>query len=603
MSDTKGDAAREAARDAFEHAITDAPTRVVVIGGGAAGLVAAREIARPGFDVMVLEARPTLGGSVARHEVAGITLDAGAESFATRGGHVASLIDDLGLTAEVVTPLAAGAWLQLPGRAVPTPKAGMLGIPSSPLASDVIAAIGWGGALRAYLDRLMPVLKIGEERNLGRLVRRRMGAAVLDNLVAPVTTGVYSASPYDLDVTVAAPGLNQALTRTGSLSGGVAELRESAKAGSAVGGLIGGMARLIDVLATDATARGARLRTDADVLGLAPADRPAGAGAGESAVRGGAAGNRAVKDGAAQDGATQDGAVQDGGVQDTAADDALAASVDAVFGDVRPDDTMTDGSAQSVRSDEDSARPARWRVTLADGETIDADAVLLAVPSDAALRLLGQASETLEPLAGLGWPAASTVDIVTLVIDDARLDAAPRGTGMLVAETVPASEVSAKALTHVTAKWPWVAQQLPAGRHVLRLSYGRAGSPSPLEGLDGGSVRLQAIADASTLLNIPLAESTVVASDVVRWTNALPVAAEGERERIGAVRDAVERVNGLEVTGSWLTGTGLASVVPDARKAAEHIRALRWKTLTDTAGTDADGPGVDGASADATDKN
>ncbi|NNC12674.1 NAD(P)-binding protein [Planctomonas sp. JC2975] len=553
MSDTAGGAAHEAARDAFEHAITDPPTRVVVIGGGAAGLVAAREIARPGFDVTVLEERPTLGGSVARHEVAGITLDAGAESFATRGGHVAALIDDLGLTEAVVTPLAAGAWLQLPGRAVPTPKAGMLGIPSSPLASDVIAAIGWGGALRAYLDRLMPVLKIGEERNLGRLVRRRMGAAVLDELVAPVTTGVYSASPYDLDVAVAAPGLNQALTRTGSLSGAVAALRESAKAGSAVGGLIGGMARLIDVLAADATARGALLRTGVDVVGLAPSDT---------------------------------------------AGDVLAASVDQVFGDPAPDDAAPDGGEKPARSEVESARPAPWRVTLADGESIDADAVLLAVPSDAALRLLGQASATLEPLAGLGWPAASTVDIVTLVIDDARLDTAPRGTGMLVAETVPASEVSAKAMTHVTAKWPWVAQQLPAGRHVLRLSYGRAGSPSPLEGLDGPAVRLRAVADASTLLNIPLAESNVVASDVVRWTNALPVAAEGERERIGAVRDAVDRVDGLEVTGSWLTGTGLASVVPDARKAAERVRALRWKTLTDTAGTDADGPGED-----ATDKN
>jgi oxygen-dependent protoporphyrinogen oxidase len=40
-------------------------------------------------------------------------------------------------------------------------------------------------------------------------------------------------------------------------------------------------------------------------------------------------------------------------------------------------------------------------------------------------------------------------------------------------------------------------------------------------------------------------------------------------------------VEGLEVTGSWLAGTGLASVVPDAGKAAERIRALRWNTLTD----------------------
>jgi oxygen-dependent protoporphyrinogen oxidase len=152
---------------------------------------------------------------------------------------------------------------------------------------------------------------------------------------------------------------------------------------------------------------------------------------------------------------------------------------------------------------------------------------------------------------------------------------------MLVAETVPQTEAAAKALTHVTAKWEWVARQLPAGRHVLRLSYGRAGAPSPLAGASHAEIRLRAIADASTLLNIPIAESSVVGSDVVRWTNAPPVAAQGQRERIERVRDGVEKVEGLEVTGSWLAGTGLASVVPDAGKAAERIRALRWNTLTD----------------------
>jgi oxygen-dependent protoporphyrinogen oxidase len=485
--------------------------------------------------------------------VAGIQLDAGAESFATRGGHVAALLDELGLGDDVVTPLAAGAWLQLPGRAVPTPRAGLLGIPSSPLATDVIAAIGWGGAFRAYLDRLMPVLKIGDERNLGRLVRRRMGAAVVDNLVAPVTTGVYSASPYDLDVAVAAPGLSRAITRTGSLSGGVADLRASAKPGSAVGGLIGGMARLIDVLAADATARGARIRTGARVVALVDAERASA---------------------------------------ETDATGELATSVDEVFDDGQHTRANRDGGAAGAqgaagvrgeRADRHpkAERPGRWRVILDDGEAIEADAVLLAAPAEAALPLLAQASESLSTVQELGWPEPSDVDIVTIVVDDERLDAAPRGTGMLVAETVPQTEVAAKALTHVTAKWEWVARKLPAGRHVLRLSYGRAGAPSPLAGASDAEIRLRAIADASTLLNIPIAESSVVGSDVVRWTNAPPVAAQGQRERIERVRDGVAKVEGLEVTGSWLAGTGLASVVPDAGKAAERIRALRWNTLTD----------------------
>jgi oxygen-dependent protoporphyrinogen oxidase len=499
------------------------PTRVVVIGGGAAGLVAARRIASPGFEVTVVEASARLGGSVARHELAGIRLDSGAESFATRGGHVAALIDELGLADEVVQPLAAGAWLQLPGRAVPAPKAGLLGIPSSPLAEDVIAAIGWRGAWRAYLDRLMPVMKMGKETNLGAMVRRRMGQAVLDDLVAPVTSGVYGVAPDDIDVEAAAPGLNKALTQAGSLSGAVAALRGNAsKAGSAVGGLRGGMAALIDALAADAVSRAVRLRTGVAVAALRPT---------------------------------------------------LDVDLDARFRDA--------AGVPLAALDALAADPAHWRLLLADGEVLAADAVLLATPAEHAVRLLGEASPVLAPLSELPWIDGSDVEIVTVVVDDSRLDAAPRGTGMLVAETVPSSDVAAKALTHVTAKWPWVAEQLPPGRHVLRLSYGRPGAASPLQGRDDAQICSQAVADASALLNIPLSEHAVVASDVVRWRNAPPLAAHGQRARVELVRDRVAEVDAIEVTGSWLAGIGLASVVPDARQAAERIRALRWRQCAD----------------------
>lgn len=509
-----------------EDALTGPELRVLVIGGGIAGLTAARDLARPGFAVTVLEAADALGGSVATHEVAGIRLDSGAESFATRGGAVAELIAELGLDGDVVRPNAAGAWLRLADRTVPMPKAGLLGIPSSPLAKDVIAAIGWGGALRAYLDRLMPVLTIGHERNLGRLVRRRMGALVLQRLVAPVSTGVYSARPHELDVAVVAPGLNGAVTRQGSLSGAVGELRTAAKAGSAVGGLVGGMSRLVDALAADLRARGGTIGTGASVAAITHE-----AGPEELAER--------------------------------AAAGAAADEPDA--GEPGPAEASDDGAV--------------WRVELASGETLPADAVLLAVPGEAALRLLQNVPGT-AGLADLDWPEASSVELATLVLDAPGLDAAPRGTGMLVAEDAHGS-VAAKALTHSTAKWDWLARAAGPHRHVLRLSYGRAGEPSRTAQLNDEAFRDLALADASTMLGMPLEASAVVGFARTRWTNALPFAALGQRERITAVRDAVEQVGGLEVTGAWLTGTGLASVVPDSREAARRIRGLRWKSLTE----------------------
>ncbi|WP_345751792.1 protoporphyrinogen/coproporphyrinogen oxidase [Microbacterium rhizophilus] len=245
-------------------------TRVAVIGGGIAGLLAAREFAKVGMTVTLLEASERLGGAIRSGEVDGIPLDLGAESFATRGGHVRRLVDELGLGDAVVAPNRAGAWVAgLPGgRAAPLPKGGILGIPANPFADDVRRVIGWGGAWRAYLDRLRPPLTIGHERSLGRLVRSRLGRTVLDRLVAPVTSGVYSARPDDIDPDIAAPGLSAALTRAGSLTGAVAELaapREGRVPGAAVLGLDGGMGRLVDALAAELRAQGADLRTGSPV--------------------------------------------------------------------------------------------------------------------------------------------------------------------------------------------------------------------------------------------------------------------------------------------------------------------------------------------------
>ncbi|HEX5859774.1 MAG TPA: FAD-dependent oxidoreductase, partial [Microbacterium sp.] len=170
-------------------------TRVVVVGGGIAGLVAAYECAKVGIRVVVLEQSDRVGGSVRSAEVGGLTLDVGAESYATRGGHVRALAEELGLGADIVLPAPGGAWVVgLPGSpgAAPLPKGGVLGIPDNAWAEDVRRVIGWRGAWRAYVDRIRPPLTIGHEHSLGRLVRTRMGDAVLDRLVAPVTTGVYS---------------------------------------------------------------------------------------------------------------------------------------------------------------------------------------------------------------------------------------------------------------------------------------------------------------------------------------------------------------------------------------------------------------------------
>ena len=233
----------------------------IVVGGGVAGLVAARALTSHGLRTLVLEERDEPGGAVRGHTVAGLRLDAGAESFATRGGVVAALADELGLP--VVTPEPLGSWVHLPSGDGPLPRTGLLGIPTQPWSAR--RTIGVLGALRASLDLVMP--PSDDPATLGDLVRRRMGARVLDRLVRPIVGGVHAADPDDLSVDAVAPGLSAA-RRRGSLARAVRSMRASAPAGSAAQGIEGGMHLLVDALVADLKAHGSEVRTGTAVTSV-----------------------------------------------------------------------------------------------------------------------------------------------------------------------------------------------------------------------------------------------------------------------------------------------------------------------------------------------
>ena len=71
---------------------------VVVIGAGLAGLTAARELTRSGFDVAVLEGRDRVGGRTAPAMCAGVPVDLGASFVGPTQDAVLKLAADLGCT-------------------------------------------------------------------------------------------------------------------------------------------------------------------------------------------------------------------------------------------------------------------------------------------------------------------------------------------------------------------------------------------------------------------------------------------------------------------------------------------------------------------------
>ena len=98
------------------------------------------------------------------------------------------------------------------------------------------------------------------------------------------------------------------------------------------------------------------------------------------------------------------------------------------------------------------------------------------------------------------------------------------------------------------------------------------GVENPTVGRPDDEVRSLALRDAADILGISLEISAVAGYARTVWTGTLPGAAVGQRERAEAVRTAAIAIGELDVTGAWLSGTGLASVVPDALAASARIR-------------------------------
>ncbi|MCQ0025097.1 protoporphyrinogen oxidase [Streptomyces somaliensis DSM 40738] len=248
--------------------------RVVVVGGGMAGLAAAHRLLGAGRSVVLLEAADRVGGKLLAGEVAGVPVDLGAESILARRPEAVELARAVGLGDRVRPPATTAARVWTRGALRPMPKGHLMGVPGDPRAlAGLLSAEGVRAVER---DRALPPAELGDDVAIGAHVAARMGREVVDRLVEPLLGGVYAGDSYRISMRAAVPKLFEAARRHRTLADAVRAVQAAAPApdGPVFAGIAGGVGRLPLAVAGAITAAGGEIRTGTPVRGLAR--RPGG---------------------------------------------------------------------------------------------------------------------------------------------------------------------------------------------------------------------------------------------------------------------------------------------------------------------------------------
>jgi len=240
---------------------------VVVLGAGIAGLAAANRLAALGTGkLLVVDSSQRLGGKISTVELAGISLDAGPDSFITRNPAGTRLCTELGLAGELVTPAPLGALLWVRGRLRPLPKDLALGVPRQMKSLALSGAVSPLGLARAALERILPIRLRPGDLSVGELVRQRFGDEVFEAVVDPLLSGIYAGDADRLSAESVVPHLVEALRRGHHLM----TLDAPKPSGPAFLTLRGGLTQLVDALA--GTLPRGSIRLGVSAIGLSRAD-------------------------------------------------------------------------------------------------------------------------------------------------------------------------------------------------------------------------------------------------------------------------------------------------------------------------------------------
>tara|TARA_B100000959_G_scaffold41681_2_gene41869 strand:- start:3315 stop:4751 length:1437 start_codon:yes stop_codon:yes gene_type:complete len=176
--------------------------KIVIIGGGIAGLAAAyriHEVIAQGASIecVLLESAEKFGGKISTMRFDGFIVEHGPDSFISQKPQAIELCKKLGLADRLTgtNPDHPSTYVYLNNKLVTMPDGLSLMIPTKFMPFIFSPLFSWSAKIRMGMDLFIPKKKGNDDESLASFVRRRMGEEALQKMAEPMLAGIYASDP------------------------------------------------------------------------------------------------------------------------------------------------------------------------------------------------------------------------------------------------------------------------------------------------------------------------------------------------------------------------------------------------------------------------